>query len=487
MMMTSITNGALALARLAALLSVCCCLSAPAFGQQAWPQFRGPGALPIGEHPGLPASWSTTENVEWVTDIPGLGWSSPVVWGNKVVLTSVTSEKPLKQPSLGVAFSNDYIAELIEQGKTEEEAMELVIARDSESPSDTTLSYHLLCLDLESGRILWRSNFHNGPPPVGRHRKNSYTSETPVTDSEAIYVYVAFLGLYAFDFEGKQLWHTPLERHKVFLEFGGGASPALHGNTLIILNDNEEDSFIAAFDKRTGRQLWRTPRPGLGTEEMRSAWSTPFVWENERRTEVVTTGPGWAIGYDLEGKELWRMSRMSRMTIQSPFAWDGLVYVAAGDAREQDKPIAAIRPGGSGDITPPGASSQSEYVVWYNQTAGGNYLPTPLIYDGGLYALTDKGIFSRLDPKTGEQTYKARLHRTARNFTASPWAYNGMIFCLNEEGDTFVVKAGEKFELLGINSLDEFAMATPALAGGRLLIRTQGKLYSIRGDAAATD
>jgi len=198
--------------------------------------------------------------------------------------------------------------------------------------------------------------------------------------------------------------------------------------------------------------------PFSGCTPSTSTASSCGTWENERRTEVVTTGPGWAISYDLEGKELWRMSRMSRMTIQSPFAWDGLVYVAAGAAKEQD-----------------------------NQTAGGNYLPTPLVYDGGLYALSDRGIFSRLDPKTGEQTYKARLHRTARNFTASPWAYNGMIFCLNEEGNTFVVKAGEEFELLGINSLDEFAMATPALAGGRLLIRTQGKLYSIRGDAEATD
>ena len=145
--MTRFTNVGLARARLAALLGVCCCLCVPAFAQQAtWPQFRGPGALPVGDHPGLPASWSLTENVEWVTDIPGLGWSSPVVWGNKVFLTSTTSEKPLKQPSLGVDFSNDYVAELEEQGKTEEEVMALVGARDTELPSETTLAYELLCL-----------------------------------------------------------------------------------------------------------------------------------------------------------------------------------------------------------------------------------------------------------------------------------------------------------------------------------------------------
>jgi outer membrane protein assembly factor BamB len=472
-------------ARLGVVVGVCASLCASAFGQEgAWPQFRGPAANPVSDHPGLPTTWSTTENVEWVTGIPGLGWSSPVVWGNKVFLTSTTSEKPLKQPSLGVDFSNDYVAELMKEGKTEQEVEDLVTARDMELPDEVTLAYHLHCLDLETGRILWQRNFHNGPPPVGRHRKNSYTSETPVTDGQAVYVYVAFQGLYAFDFEGEQLWKTPLEPHQVYLDFGGGASPVLHGDKLIVLNDNEEQSFIAAFDRKTGRQLWRTARTGLGSEQIRSGWATPFVWENDRRTEVVTSGPGWVISYDLEGRELWRMSRMAMMAIQSPFAWDGMVYVASGAARGETRPLAAIRPGGSGDITPSEESSTSEYVAWYNQVAGGTYLPTPLVYDGALYTLSDKGIFARLDPKTGEETYKSRIHRTARNFTASPWAYNGMIFCLNEEGDTFVVKAGEEFELLGINSLGEFAMATPAIVGGRLLLRTQSRLYSIRGDKA---
>jgi outer membrane protein assembly factor BamB len=472
--------------RLAATLGVCACLGGTAVAQEgAWPQFRGPAANPVGDSPGLPATWSTTENVEWVTEVPGLGWSSPVVWGDKVFLTSATPDRDMKQPSLGVDFSNDYVAELMEQGKTEEEVEALVTARDTELPEEIRLAYNLYCLDLESGRILWQKNFHNGPPPVGRHRKNSYTSETPVTDGKAVYVYVAFLGLYAFDFEGQELWRSPLKPHPVYLDFGSGASPALHGDRLFVLNDNEDASFIAAFDTATGKEVWRTLRPGLGTEQMRSAWSTPFVWENEERTEVVTAGPGWVISYGLDGRELWRMAGMSPMAIQSPFSWNGLLYVASGAARGQVKPLAAIRPGASGDITLAEGSTTGEHVAWYDPLAGGTYLPTPLIYDDGLYALTDKGIFSRRDPKSGEQTYKSRLHRTARNFTASPWAYNGMIFCLNEEGDTFVVKAGDEFELLGINSLDEFAMATPAISGDRLLLRTRSKLYSIRGEAEA--
>jgi outer membrane protein assembly factor BamB len=174
------------------------------------------------------------------------------------------------------------------------------------------------------------------------------------------------------------------------------------------------------------------------------------------------------------------MSRFSGMAIQSPFAWNGMLYVTSGVAGEQNKPIAAIRPGGSGDITPPDDADQGEYVAWYNRVAGGTYLPTPVIYEGGLYVLGDNGIFARYDPLTGERVYRSRIHQQARNFTASPWAYDGKIFVLNEEGDTFVIKAGEKFEFLGINSLDEFSMATPAIVGDRLLIRTRSKLYSIR-------
>ena len=213
---------------------------------------------------------------------------------------------------------------------------------------------------------------------------------------------------------------------------------------------------------------------------MRSAWSTPFVWKNKLRTEVVTVGPGTVISYDLEGTELWRMSRMSAAPIQSPFSWGGMLFVTSGAGGAQNKPIAAIRPGGSGDITPPESENKNDHVVWYNRLAGGTYLPTPLIYKGGLYVLSNTGIFAKYDPKTGERLYRSRIHDKARNFTSSPWAYDGKIFALNEQGDTFVIKAGEEFELLGINSLDEFSMATPAIVGDRLLLRTQSRLYSIR-------
>jgi hypothetical protein len=479
-MLSSYRSISVRLAALALLVGGVAAAPAPSRAPENWPQFRGPDALPVSDNPNLPSSWSRTDNVEWVTEIPGTGWSSPIVWGDRVFVTAAVSEDEMKQPSLGVDFSNDYVAELSQQGLSMEEVIRRVDARDIEFPDEVDLDYVLYSLDLESGEILWQRSFHQGPPPVGRHRKNSYTSETPVTDGDAVYVYAAFLGLFAFDFDGNQLWSAPLEPHQVYLEFGTGASPAIHEDRIFILNDNEEESFIAAYDKRTGERLWYTLREGLGSPNAKSAWSTPFVWHNEQRTEVVTNGPGWVISYDLDGNELWRMSRFSGMAIQSPFAWNGMLYVTSGVAGEQNKPIAAIRPGGSGDITPPDDADQGEYVAWYNRVAGGTYLPTPVIYEGGLYVLGDNGIFARYDPLTGERVYRSRIHQQARNFTASPWAYDGKIFVLNEEGDTFVIKAGEKFEFLGINSLDEFSMATPAIVGDRLLIRTRSKLYSIR-------
>jgi len=445
-----------------------------------WPQFRGPKGLPVSNNPGLPTRWSTTENVEWVVDVPGVGWSSPIVWDGVVYVTAASSDTEMKQPSLGVDFSNEYIAEMIKEGLSEEEIMRRSDERDNEMPDEVSLSFRLFAFDLESGDPLWERELHNGPPPVGRHRKNSYMSETPVTDGEAVYLYVAHMGLYAYDLEGNRLWSTPLEPHPVYLNFGGGASPALHGDRLFVVNDSQEGSFIAAFDKHTGKRLWMKARDGLGNKMLRSGWSSPYVWENELRTEIVTLGPMVAISYDVDGNEIWRMNGQGMMSAQTPFAWDGHLYISSGAKGRSDTPLAAIRPGASGDITMKDMQQSSDHVLWFDRTAGGTYLPTPVLYDSGVYVLTDKGIFTRHDAKTGERTYQTRIHTTARNFTSSPWAYNGHIFAINEEGDTFVMKAGEEFEFVSINSLDDWVLATPAISGDRLLIRTQSKLYSIR-------
>ena len=330
-----------------------------------WPRFRGPDSNPVSDNPNLPVKWSKTENVEWVADVPGVGWSSPVVWGTRVFMTAATSEQRMKPPSLGTEFSNEYIAELRKQGLSADEINKRLWARDREMPDDIVISLMLYCYDLESGKRLWERQIYHGRPRGGRHVKNSFASETPVTDGERVYAYFTDYGLYAFDFEGKQIWATPFERHETIRDYGTGASPALYRDRLFVLNDNEEQSFLAAFDARTGKELWRTPRT---VEPVRkTGWSTPFVWENRLRTEVVTLGPGVAISYGLDGRELWRIKRMGGVAIQSPFAWNDILFVTSGTSGDDNKPIVAIRAGGSGDITPSEPENKNEHVVWYER------------------------------------------------------------------------------------------------------------------------
>ena len=452
-------------------------VSAACGAELEWPGFRGPDANPVAAKGSLPDKWSKNENVEWAAEIPGRGWSSPIVSGRTVFLTTVTTEGKSKPPQVGTEYSNEYVAELMKQGLSEQDVIARVTARDIELPKEVMLHYYLYCLDIETGKVVWKREFHSGQPPGGRHRKNSFASETPVTDGKLVYIYVANLGLYAYDMTGTQVWHTKLEAYPIYLDFGTGGSPALWGDMLLIVNDNEKQQFIAAFDTKTGKPVWQTNRNLAAADDgppRRSAWVTPFVWKNPLRTEVVTVGPGFAVSYDAAGKELWRLSDMSSIPIPSPFAYDGLLYVNGG----RGKPLFAIKPGATGDLTTGEDGKRSEFVVW-SAPKGGTYLPTEVAYDGALYSLSEIGVLSRFDAKTGKLAYRSRLEAGGA-FTSSPWAYNNKVFCLSEEGKTFVVAAGEKFELLHINLLDEMAQATPAIVGDRLLLRTESRLYSIR-------
>ncbi len=357
--------------------------------------------------------------------------------------------------------------------------MAKVSERDIEMPSEVVLHYWLTCIDLKTGAVEWKKEFFGGRPPGGRHRKNSFASETPVTDGQSIFVYVANLGVWAYDLKGKQLWSVKLDPYPIYLDFGTGASPVLAGNQVVIVNDNQKQQYIAAFDKQTGKELWRTPRDLQASKEaagFRSGWTTPYVWKNSARTEIVTVGPGIAVSYDLAGKELWRLAGMSPAPIPSPFAYDGWLYVNGG----RGKPMFVVKPGASGDISLKTGEKSNDSVVW-SDNRGGVYLPTPVAYDGGLYVLNEAGMLTRFDLKTGEQNYKSRLVAGGSgNFTSSPWAYNGKVFCLDEEGKTYVVVAGAEFKLDHVNDQDEMALATPAIVGDRLLLRTETKLYSIR-------
>ena len=440
-----------------------------------WPGFRGPLSNPAASNAKLPEKWSTTSNIEWSAEIPGLGWSSPIVSGTHIFLTTVTTDGAAKQPQAGTTYSNDYTAELQKQGFKGKELRDRLNARDFEFPDEVALHYFLYSVDLNSGKVHWKREFYSGKPPGGRHRKNSFSSETPVTDGRRVYVYINNLGLFAYDLEGNKIWNTPMESFPTVHDFGTASSPALVNDLVVIVNDNEKQQFIAAFRKDTGKQVWRTERSiHLQGSDRQTGWSTPYIWKHAERTEVVTVGPGLAISYDLEGKELWRVGGMGAMPIPSPFAHDGLLYLNGGTG----KTVAAIKPGGSGDLTTPDGARLNEFVAWVQPKAG-TYLPTELAYEGGLYVLTHTGILTRFDAKTGMQTYKARVGEGG-DFTTSPWAYHGKVFCMNEEGRTFVIRAGEKYEQLDTNDLGEMALATPAIIGDRLILRTAKHVYSIR-------
>ncbi len=331
----------------------------------------------------------------------------------------------------------------------------------------------LHCLDWKTGKTLWTHEAARGTPTMPIHLKNSCASETPVADAEHVYAYFGNLGLFCCDRDGKEVWSRKLPVVKTRMGWGTAASPALHGDRLFIVNDNEEKSYLVCLDKRTGKTLWETER------DEKSNWATPFVWENEKRTEIVTAGSNRVRSYDLDGKLLWELKGMSIISIPTPFAAHGLLFVTSGYVLDpKSKPVYAIRPGAEGDITLKAGETANKWVAWSLPQAG-PYHPTPLVHGDYLYVLYDRGMLSCWEAKTGKMVYEKQRVGSATAFTASPWAAGERIYCLSEDGDTFVIKAGPKFEVLAKNSLDEMCLSTPALSCGSVLIRTQTKLYRI--------
>jgi outer membrane protein assembly factor BamB len=261
--------------------------------------------------------------------------------------------------------------------------------------------------------------------------------------------------------------------YKMRSGWGHAASPVVHKGAVYVVNDNEEDSYLASFDAKTGKERWRVPR------EKGSSWVTPYVWQNAQRTEIVTVGLRKVTSYDLDGRLLWELTGVSTLSIPTPFAADDLLFVNSGFRIEPFKPVYAIRPGASGDISLPKEATSSKFVAWSNPTLG-TYNPSSIVYRGIHYALYDTSLFAANDARTGADIYgKQRISADSTGFTASPWAYNGKIFVLSEDGDTFVLQAGPEFKVIGKNSLNEMTLATPAVADGSVFIRTASRLYRI--------
>jgi outer membrane protein assembly factor BamB len=424
--------------------------AALASSSDQWPQFRGPQSTGVADDPNLPDAWSATRNVVWKTEIPGGGWSSPVVWGDRIFLTSVISTTAPEAPKKGLYFGGN------REGIPTDEHRWMVYA-----------------LDWKTGKIVWEREVHRGVPATSHHLKNTYASETPVTDGERVYAYFGNLGLFVFDMEGKPVWSQPWGPFRTRYGWGTASSPVLYKDRIYVVNDNDDRSFLAVLDKRTGKQIWRVER------DEASNWSTPYIWENDRRTEIITSGTRKIRAYDLDGKVLWELGGMSSIVIPTPFSQHGLLFLASGYVNDTVRPVYAVKAGARGDISLKEGETSNEYIAWYQRQAG-PYNPSPLVYGDYYYTLLDRGIFTCHDARTGREIYgKQRIDPEASAFTASPWASNGKIFALSEDGDTFVIQAGTEFKVLGKNPLDEMCMATPAISRGSLIIRTATKLYRI--------
>jgi outer membrane protein assembly factor BamB len=426
-----------------------------AVAQSNWPQFRGAQSIGVATNLNLPTTWNATQNVAWKTAVPGFGWSSPVVWGDQIFVTSVVRDGEVEPPKKGLYFGGE-----------------------RRSPSTNTQHWIVYAFDWSTGKKRWEKEVHAGLPSSSVHLKNTYASETPVTDGERVYAYFGNLGLFCLDRNGKEVWSERLGQFKMRAGWGTAASPVLYQDQIIIVNDNDEKSFLAAFNKTTGKELWRVER------DEKSNWATPFVWKNAQRTELILPGTKRVRSYDLDGKLLWEFGGMSSIVIPTPFEKAGLLYVCSGYVGDKTRPVFAIRPGARGDISLKDGETSNAFIAWYEKTAA-PYNPSPIAYGDYFYVLFDFGFLSCRDAKTGTEVYeKQRINLDGTSgFTASPWAYDDKIFCLSEDGDTFVFQAGPEYKLIGKNSLNEMCMATPAIARDSLILRTAGNLFRIKTSA----
>ena len=438
---------------LAAALLFFSCSARPALADDGnWPAFRGPAARGVALGAGLPDRWSATENVAWKTDLAGRGWSSPVVWGDKIFLTTCESTGEVEEAKKGLYFGGDRA-----------------------EPSDATHRWKVLCLDLESGSIRWEKTVHEGKPKQPIHVKGSYAAETPVVDGDRLWCLFGNVGLFCLDHDGNQQWRRELPSHAMRNGWGTAASPALHDGRIYLVDDNQEASGIVALNAATGAEIWKSDR------DEKSNWSTPFVWVTPERTEIVTAGTGKVRSYDTDGKLLWSLQGMSSITIATPYELDGLLCVSSGYVMDRSKPLYAIRPGASGDISLAPDATSNAAIAW-SQPSAAPYNPSTVALDGRVYVLHDRGFLAAYAGSDGRELFSPQRIPEGRAFTASPWGADGKVYCLNEDGVTFVFQGGDSFAPLHTNTLaeDDMCMATPALAGERLLIRTAARLYCFR-------
>jgi outer membrane protein assembly factor BamB len=413
-----------------------------------WPRFRGPDSNMVPGSKNLQQEWNDTENIQWKQPLAGNGWSSPIIWGEKVFYTASI----LDTSSIDRDTIND---------------------RQRVNPFHGTYRWMVYCLDLNTGEILWERIAREGKPRIHAHNDNTYASETPVTDGEKLIAYFGMMGMYCYDLEGKLLWDKDLGAFEMQGNWGASTSPVLYGKKIFQQMDNEEESFLVALDKETGEEAWRISR------EEKSNWSTPVIWQNRKRTELVTSGSK-ARSYNPEdGTLLWELDLDGGRNIPSPVPTKDLLFIGNEPRRGGGGILFAVKAGSEGDITPAEGDSTSSGVLWSRPEAG-LAMSSPVLYGGHIYLVNRRGGgINCIDASTGRPVYSEKIPGAAA-FWSSPWAYDGKIWCLDEDGTTHVIKAGGKFEVLATNRIGDKFWASAAFSQGACILRGVDYLYCIK-------
>ena len=415
-------------------------------------QFRGPAGN--GVYPStVPSQWRKGKDVSWSTEIPGGGWSSPVIAGDLVFLTTAVAEGGSRPKGFGegVQSMGSFFA--------------------SRAP-DKPYRFEVHCLNLKDGSSVWTQEIVSRKPPFKIHPSNSYATESPVTDGQRLYVYYAAIGVVAgLDFEGKTLWTRELGAFRTATDFGTGSSLAAHNGMVFVQCDNEQKSFVCAIDGETGQDVWRQDR------DSRTSWSSPVVWENKARTELITCGTGTITSYHpATGETLWSLTGAGGAFSASPtFDKERLYFGQSG--RSSRGPLIAIKVGAAGSLA---LDDLIDKDLGWVEDAAGPGMCSPVIVDGMLYVL-GRGILSCHNGATGERLYRERLNN-ASSVTASLWAVGDKVFTLNESGETIVIQVGSEFREVGANSLDGLFWSTPSAAADSLLVRSADQLHCIRNE-----
>jgi len=417
-----------------------------------WPSFRGNQASGIGDGQNAPTIWDAKKgvNLKWSTFIPGLSHACPIVWKDKVFICTALSSDTATEYRVG-------------------------LFGDVEPANDTTSQiWKIYCLDKSGGKILWEKKAYEGIPRVKRHPKATHSNSTPATDGNFVVALFGSEGMVCYDFKGNELWRKDLgilDAGWFFEEetqWGHASSPIIYQNSVIVQCDRSKDSYIAAYDLKTGKETWKTNR-----EEI-SSWGTPTIYFNEKRDELITNATKFIRGYNPKtGEEYWRLSPNSEVTVATPVIAGNLIFVTNG--YPPVTPVYAIKPGGNGNISIADSLKSGDFIQW-RVKKGGTYMPTPIAYNGYLYTVSNSGSVTCYEIETGKIIYK-NIIQGGGAFTASPVAADGKIYCTSEGNGVFVIKAGPEYEVIACNPVGEICQATPAISDRAFLVRGQHHVF----------